>query len=198
MKKRFFFVLLMMACFHLHGKEMILHKKHILLTGEPGIGKSTIIQTIITSFNGPIKGVYAEEENIDGERTGFFLRTLEGKSDYLAHQNMLSTHRIGKYGVNVAAIESLAVPSISPLDDSLVIIDEIGLIQLCAPHFLEAVIYALDHAPRVLGTISMHNTEEFLKIKQRPDVQIIEVILENRNTLPTVILNFLEKRDQYE
>lgn len=166
-------------------------KKHILLTGVPGIGKSTIVKTVIASFAGPMKGTYAEEENIEGERVGFILHTLEGQSAYLAHQNMVSPYRVAKYGVNIDAIESLIIPAISPLNESVIVIDEIGFMQSYAPHFLDAVTTALDHAPCVLGTIPIGDTDRILKIKQRPDVQLIEVTHENRNALPAIILEHL-------
>ncbi len=191
MKKLLFFLLFITIGSHLISEEIMCSKKHILLTGSPGIGKSTIIKTVIRSFTGPVKGVYAEEENINGERTGFILHTLEGQSAYLAHENMLSEYRVGKYGVNVEAIESLVVPAISPFNDSLVIIDEIGLMQCYAPHFLDAVTITLNNAPCVLGTISLQNTEKLLAIKQRSDVQVIEVTPENRNSLPEIILHHL-------
>jgi len=171
--------------------DVMYSKKHILLTGIPGIGKSTIIKKVIASFTGPMKGTYAEEENINNERVGFILHTLEGQSAYLAHQNMASEYRVGKYGVNVDAIESLVVPAISPLNDSVIVIDEIGFMQSHAPHFLNAVTAALDHAPCVLGTIPIENTDRILKIKQRPDVQLIEVTSENRNSLSEIILEHL-------
>ena len=67
----------------------------------------------------------------------------------------------------------------------------ISFMQSYAPHFLDAVTTALDNAPRVLGTIPIGNTERILKIKQRLDVQLIEVTHENRNSLPALILEHL-------
>jgi NTPase len=98
---------------YLVGETIEVVNKHILLTGVPGVGKSTIIKKVLQSFSGLVQGVYAEEEVVGDERVGFIIRTLEGKSAYLAHQDLPSLHRVGKYGVNVEAIESLVIPAIS-------------------------------------------------------------------------------------
>jgi nucleoside-triphosphatase len=180
--------LFLFTCTYLLGDSIELSKKHILLTGVPGIGKSTIVKTVLKSLSGLARGVYAEEEVIDGERVGFVIRTLDGKSAYLSHQDLPSPYRVGKYGVNVEAIESLVLPAIAPSNGFLVVIDEIGLMQCCAPRFLEAVTNALECASCVLGTIPLHKTPELLAIKQRSDVQVIEVTAANRDVLPPILL----------
>lgn len=167
-------------------------KPHLLLTGEPGVGKTTIVKKVIDDLPCIGSGVYAEEERIDGKRVGFVVCTLDGKRDYLAHEEIQSPYRIASYGVNVSAIESLVIPALTT-HDSMIIIDEIGLMQCCSPGFIDAVIHALDSSWCVFGTISSQNTEDFLTIKRREDVQIIEVTSENRDSLPGTILRHIQK-----
>ncbi len=172
-------------------------KKHILLTGDPGIGKSTIVKKVISKLSCTKSGVYAEEDLLNGERVGFFVCTLDGRKAYLAHQNMQSEFRVGPYGVNVKAINSLVIPAIVPTDAFVIIIDEIGLMQCCAPDFLPAVTQALDSEKSIFGTISLQNTEPLMEIKNREDVQIIEVTSENRNFLAEIILEHLSKQTSH-
>ena len=56
---------------------------------------------------------------------GFALKTLEGKQGVLAHKDIDSPFRVGKYGVNVDDIDRIAVPSMIPdKEDQMVVIDE--------------------------------------------------------------------------
>lgn len=169
-------------------------KKHILLTGYPGIGKSTIIKKVINALSCPKNGIYAEEVCLNGERVGFLVSTLDGEKAYLAHQNMQSEYQIGSYGVNIETINSLIIPAITPKDSCVIVIDEIGLMQCCSPIFLPAVAQALDSGKTIFGTISLQNTQPLLEIKNREDVQIIEVTAENRDFLPEMILKHLSEQ----
>ncbi len=168
-------------------------QRHILLTGSPSIGKSTIIRKIIEGLSIPANGFYTEEERIDGKRVGFITHTLDRKSGYLAHQNMRSEYYICSWGVNIKNIETLFIPAIAPLNNPIIIIDEIGLMQCCSPQFIPSVTNALNSDSIVIGTITLQNTDEILEIKKRPDVQVIEVTAENRDRLSQIILETIHK-----
>ena len=166
-------------------------QKHILLTGPPAVGKSTIIRKIIERLPIPSNGFYTEEERVNGKRVGFITHTLDGKMGYLAHQNISSSFHIGSYGVNIENIENLFIPAIAPMNNPIIIIDEIGLMQCCSHQFIASVKNALDSDSIVIGTIPLQNTDGILEIKQRDDVEIIEVTPENRDLLPAFFLKIL-------
>ena len=60
-------------------------KKNIFLTGPPSSGKTTIIKKVIKKLGLPANGFYTEEERAAGKRLGFLMKTLDGRTGYLAH-----------------------------------------------------------------------------------------------------------------
>lgn len=64
--------------------------KHILLTGLPGVGKTSVIRAVVQSLwdkhglQTAAKGFYTEELRAEGRRVGFDVVTLDGKRSYLA------------------------------------------------------------------------------------------------------------------
>lgn len=164
-------------------------RKNIFLTGAPSSGKTTVIKKMIAGLNFPANGFYTQEEKINDKRIGFLMQTLDGKTAYLAHQDIESDFKIRRYGVSIKNIESVAVPSIAPLDSNIIILDEIGKMECFSKMFKQAAIAALDASNIVIGTITFGGDEFILKIKNRNDIEINEVTSDNRNCLPEFILN---------
>jgi nucleoside-triphosphatase len=163
-------------------------KKNIFLTGSPSSGKTTVIKKIIGKIEYPANGFYTEEEKKDNKRIGFFMKTLDGKQGYLAHQDIPSPYRIRRYGVSIDNIENIAVPSIKPQKDAIIILDEIGKMECFSDLFKTAVVEALDAVNIVIGTIAFGGDEFIQAVKQRDDIEITEVLLDNREDLPDLIV----------
>lgn len=165
--------------------------KNIVLTGAPRIGKTTIIRTVIKDIKRKCAGFYTEEMKEGNHRVGFRLITLDNKDCILSHKDIKSRHRLGKYGVNLECIERIGVASI--LDgiqgNKVIIIDEIGKMELFSKDFQDIVMKALDSESPVLGTILFRPHPFCDKIKKRGDVEIIEVTEENRNSLSALIID---------
>jgi len=168
-------------------------KKNIFLTGAPAAGKTTVIRKVIGSLGVPANGFYTEEERVAGKRTGFMMRTVDGRKGYLAHQDIPSDFRIRRYGVSIENIETIAVPSIMPVDRNVIILDEIGKMECFSAAFKRAVRAALDSCNPVIGTIALGGDAFILQIKTRGDIQIHEVTPDNRDQLPAMILKILSE-----
>jgi nucleoside-triphosphatase len=164
-------------------------KKNIFLTGAPSSGKTTVIKKVIAELPVAANGFYTEEERVGEKRIGFVMHTLDGQTKYLAHQDIVSEYCIRRYGVSIENIEALAVPSIAPIGNQVIILDEIGKMECFSQKFIEASKRALDSPNIVVGTITLGGTEYIQQVKERSDIEIIEVTLENRDLLPKVICN---------
>ncbi len=162
-------------------------KKNIFLTGAPASGKTTIIKKVVKSLSVPARGFYTEEEKKDGQRVGFLMKTLDGKEGYLAHQDIKSDFYIRRYKVSIENIETIAVPAITPGNNQIIILDEIGKMECFSRLFKQAAIKALDSSCIVLGTIALGGDDFILRIKKRQDIQIHEVGPGNRDSLPALI-----------
>jgi nucleoside-triphosphatase len=163
-------------------------KKNIFLTGAPSSGKTTLIRKVIARLSLPATGFYTEEERVEGKRVGFLMKTIGGKSGYLAHQDIRSDFHVRRYGVSIENIETIAVPSITPRNGHIIILDEIGKMECFSDMFKEAALAALDSLHIVIGTITLGGDDFITRIKGRNDIEIHEVTEESRDALPDLIL----------
>lgn len=161
--------------------------KNLFLTGAPSSGKTTVIKKVIARLPRAANGFYTEEERIEGRRVGFKMHTLDGKEAYLAHRDIASDFSIRRYGVNIENIETIAVPSIRPTGNQIIILDEIGKMECFSMKFQEAALEALNSPNLVIGTITLGGSGFIQAVKQRSDIEIIEVTAENRDSLPEMI-----------
>jgi len=158
--------------------------KNILYTGQPGCGKSTLIEKIVNQTQKPLTGFITREIREEGGRVGFSIITMDGKEGVLAHQEIRSRYRVGKYGVNLAAIDQIAVPAMIPRShDEWVVIDEIGKMECLSPLFRMTLIQVLDSLNFVLGSVALKGEPFIQNIKKRDDVLLIHVNERNRDQL---------------
>lgn len=169
-------------------------KTAYFLTGEPGCGKTTLIREVLARSNKSAGGFYTQEIRSAGVRQGFKIVTLDGKTATLAHTDIRSPYRVSKYGVDLANMEELAVPAIREATETkdIVIIDEVGKMELFSGSFKEAVIEALQSGKKVLGTIMLASHPWADKIKELPEVEIVRVTKANRSEVLAKLLAWLQ------
>ncbi len=158
--------------------------KNILLTGPPRCGKSTLIEKLISKIEKPMTGFFTREMREGGRRVGFLITALDGKQGILAHEDSESENRVGKYGINMDALDRIAVPSMIPAGpDEIAIIDEIGKMECLSRLFRETLVKTLDSPNPVIASIALKGNPFIEKIKKRPDVLLVTVNEKNRNSL---------------
>lgn len=148
-----------------------------LLTGRPGTGKTSLIKQVVAAMGAKAGGFYTEEIRTGGVRKGFRLITLDGAEAILAHINIRSPHRVSRYGVDVDSLERVGVSALNRAarECPLVIIDEIGKMELFSASFKEAVLSLISSDKPVLATIMSSPHPWADAIKQRPGVRLVEV-----------------------
>ena len=158
----------------------------VLLTGRPGCGKTSVIHRTLALIDRPVGGFYTREIRQAGQRLGFEIVSLDEQSAILAHVDLPGSQRVGKYGLDLAALESLGVAAVQQAidQDQLVVIDEIGPMEMRSQRFREVVLAALDSRSTVLGTIVQRSTSFGDQVKRRSDVTLIDVLPSNRDALP--------------
>ena len=167
----------------------------LLLTGRPGVGKTTIVRTVATRLGASAGGFYTEEIRERGRRTGFRLVSLDGKTGILASVNISGPYRVGRYGVHLRDLEQVGVEAllraIQQPGISVVVIDEIGKMELFSSAFREATLAALDSPKVVLASVMAGPQSWVDAIKARADVTLIDVTQANRQALPERIYRWL-------
>ena len=162
-----------------------------LLTGAPGIGKTTVLIRLAERLgNLRIAGFYTEEVREGGRRQGFRAVTFAGKTAMLAHVRTKSRHQVGRYGVDVSAFEKLALPELQRPAD-LVLIDEIGKMECFSASFIKAVERLLDSDAPVVATVALKGGGLIAEVKRRSDTEIIRVARDNRDRLPAQLAEIL-------
>ena len=131
-----------------------------------------------------------------GQRVGFEAVGLGGRRVILAHVRFRSLVSVGRYGVEpdrlVPLINEELVRPPGTVDAYL--IDEIGKMECHCPQFIEAVSRLLEGPVPVVATIALRGGGFIAEVKNRPDVQIVEVTQGNRQTLPEQIAAWVKQR----
>jgi nucleoside-triphosphatase len=169
----------------------------LLLTGRPGVGKTTVVRKVVAQLGSRAGGFYTEEVRERGQRIGFRLVALNGPVGMLASVNESSPWRVGKYKVNLHDLEQVGVEALKRAVQhpqvSLVVIDEIGKMELFLPAFRQMVLVAIESPKPVLGTVMARAEPWVDAIKIRVDVILINVTPANREALPEQILRWVRE-----
>ena len=168
----------------------------LLLTGRPGVGKTTVIRKVAAGLAGRrLGGFYTEEIRVDGERRGFSLTSFDGRQGVMAHVDFRGRDRVGRYGVDVAVIDELAASALGlSRDVSVYLVDEIGKMECLSPGFVAAMRALLDSPRLVVATIGQRGGGFIAEVKARPDTELWEVTLASRDGLPPRVLAWLAQR----
>jgi nucleoside-triphosphatase len=172
----------------------------LFLTGRPGVGKTTAIRLVVAQLGARAGGFYTEEIREAGRRTGFRLVTLGGETGTLAGLNVPGPYRVGRYGVHLSNLEDLGVQAlrraIRQPHVPVVVIDEIGKMELLSTAFREAVLDGLDSPKALIGAITMARSPWVNAVRARPDVTVMEITPANRSAIPELILAWLQRNAQ--
>ncbi len=171
----------------------------ILVTGRPGIGKTTLVSKLAQMLKEKglsVGGMITYETREKGVRTGFLVEDLKtGLKSLMASVNYSSGPRVGKYVVSLMEIERVGVKAIMNAveKDEVVIIDEIGPMELYSESFRKAVSNAFSSPKSVVATIHQGASQNSFcrSILSTSGVSTFIVTLENRNLLPKTILDKL-------
>lgn len=177
----------------------------LLLTGRPGVGKTTVIRAVLAHLGDRAGGFYTEEVREAGRRTGFRLVAVGRdvpSSGVLASVSISGPQRVGKYGVHLDDLERVGVASLrralAEPRVSVLVIDEIGKMELFAASFREVVLEALASSKPVLATVMARPEPWVDGIKARSGVTVVEVTMANRQAMPDRILRWLESVQEAE
>ena len=173
------------------------------ITGMPSVGKTDTLLKIIEALEEHgyvVEGMITEPIIEKKKRVGFYVTDWQSKErGVFAHIDFETKEKIGKYGVDIHALESIGVPAIgkaiTDAEVDVIVIDEIGKMEMLSEKFCEMVVEALDSDKPIMVTLHKKSRTPLLQdVRRRDDIRILEVTPVNRNLLPYKIEKIMEEK----
>lgn len=173
-------------------------KRLVFVTGRPGVGKTSVLLRAVDALKAKgykVGGMISHEIRERGVRVGFEIVDFHtGQRGWLAHVTQPTGPQISKYRVNLSDLNVIGTSSIinaaTDADMDIIVVDEIGPMELFSPEFKKAVDQAIRSSKPVVGTIHFRARDPLINtIKAREDAEILEVTCENREDLHNVIID---------
>jgi nucleoside-triphosphatase len=170
----------------------------VFLTGIPGVGKSTVVRKVVQRIRQDcvkVGGITSADLRSGSTRVGFEIRDLmTGEAGVLAHVNEATGPRIGKYHVKSEDLDRIGTEAILSAIKyaNLIVIDEVGPMELTSSRFKDAVQAALACGKSLLGTVHRNAQDPLVQaIRRDRAIEVIEVTNENRDSLSNFLLERL-------
>lgn len=170
-------------------------KRIILVTGRPGSGKSFLVEKVcerLKDLGYRVGGMLTRDIREGGRRVGFEIVDLKsGERSLMAHVRIRGEARIGKYGVNLDSLRSIGAKSIREAVEKadVVVIDEVGPMELKSREFIDAVKFAVESGKPILATIHYRlRNPLIMDLKLRVDSEVLEIDVKNREIVLDEVL----------
>jgi nucleoside-triphosphatase len=172
----------------------------LLLTGAPGVGKTTLIRKVARALPDlRLGGFVTDEIRSGGRREGFRLDTFQGESAVLARIAIESPYRLGRYRVDVEALDRVVDSALHSRGDvDLYLVDEIGKMECMSPRFVGAMGALLDSGRGIIATIHRTAGGFIREVRERPDVEIWSMTLKNRDEMLRRVISWAKRRTDEE
>jgi len=173
------------------------------ITGMPSVGKTQTIIKIIKSLEKhdyTVEGMITEPIIEKKKRVGFYVMDWQTKEkEVFAHVDFDTKDKVDEYGVDLDALEKIGAHAIEKAitdeEINIIIIDEIGKMEMLSEKFCEMVIEALDSDKPIMVTLHKKSRTPLLQdVRRRDDIRILEVTEVNRNLLPYKIEKIMAEK----
>jgi nucleoside-triphosphatase len=171
---------------------------NILVNGRPGSGKTTLVVELVERLAGcgfKAGGFVTEEIREGPNRAGFEVRDLGGSRAILAHVQRKGKPRVSKYGIDIVAFESIALPAleIGKKEADLLVVDEIGRMELFSSTFRSTLLELLVLPVPLVATVHAGNDAFTEDILSRKDVSVYGLNPGQREELLEVVYGSMHK-----
>lgn len=168
--------------------------RHIFLTGEKQVGKSTLWRKVLERSGISPGGFQTLEYLVGGAFRGYRLHGLGRTPTDLGNDVPVSVFLRRKLHLPVPGsfdIFGTALLKLALEDGGYILMDELGIFERDAAAFRQAVVDCLNGACHVLGVLQKADDPFLEAILNRPDVLVFTVTKENREALVQSLLEAL-------
>jgi nucleoside-triphosphatase len=168
--------------------------KNLFIAGTPGVGKTTLLREVTLSKRERIGGFYTEHMMAGRIRRGFVMRTFDGQERVLAAKGMKSSHQLGKYGVDINALENVGIPALRLALEAkdVIVVDEIGSMEMMSERFRQTLLECLTSTKPVLATIRSASQPFSDQVKKFSDTQTVVLTKANYNQVKLQVRKWLD------
>ena len=170
------------------------NSKHILICGEVGIGKSTLITRLLEHSNRPLYGFITKK--LDPDENGFhpiYIHPAGIKTRVWEQENMIGTCDRRTHNINLDVFNTLGVAYLQAKPDGIIVMDELGFMESKAEAFVESVFAALDGEIPVIAAVKARFDVPFLnEVRAHPNTKLSMITTENRDALFSELLPMIQ------
>ena len=131
-----------------------------------------------------IGGFTSDEIREGARRLGFRIVPFRGEARVMAHVDFRGPVRVGRYAVDVAAIDAASETALAPDPTvELYLVDEIGKMECFSARFVAAMRRLLDGDRPVAATVPRSGGGFIAEVKRRRGAELWEVTPKNRDAL---------------
>ena len=155
--------------------------KNLFIAGTPGVGKTQLLREVTLAKKDRIGGFYTEHIIAGRIRKGFIMRTFDGQERVLASKGLKSPHQLGKYGVDLNALENVGIPALklALMSKDIIVVDEVGAMEMMSERFRMTLLECLTSSKPVLATIRSAAQPFSDQVKKFADTQTLHLTKSN-------------------
>jgi nucleoside-triphosphatase len=107
---------------------------------------------------------------------------------------MKSSHQLGKYGVDINALENVGIPALKLALEAkdMIVIDEIGSMEMMSERFRQTLLECLTSTKPVLATIRAASQPFSDQVKKFSDTQTLTLTKANYNQVKLQVRKWLD------
>jgi nucleoside-triphosphatase len=160
-----------------------------LVTGPPGVGKSTVVSKVVLRMKSAgviVGGCSTSEKRTGGARVGFEVKDLTtGRTGELASATSRFGPKVGRYRVNLTDLARVGAAGLHEAADrsELIVIDEVGPMELVSPEFRRAVRECIDSGKPILAVVHERLEDDLLNELRQKATSFVALTVETRNGL---------------
>lgn len=192
--------------------------KHIFLEGTRNVGKSTIIRDAVLPYIKDVGGFFSVKLLKNNEKIGFAVRPIKEAKEYvltLEVDEILKTPGLFMYKkanewnfLTDVFIDRATKYINEAFEKRLIIMDEIGGLELQNPDFLQKLTYCINGNIPILGVLksnenlaNMHEETGFdienidfiqQNLRKNKNIEILSVSEKNENEIKAIVNNFIK------
>ena len=170
-------------------------KKHILICGEKGVGKSTLIRRLVEAAQLTVSGFCTKmDENAGEVMHPIYIYPAAVPMDQRQRGTENLVGRCGDFGrqkeIFPEVFDALGTAYLqSPQSCQVILMDELGFIESGAQAFRRAVLQTLDGDTPVLAAVKNRMDVEFLRqVCAHPRAEVVPIDPKNREELYRMLL----------